>query len=691
MSAHTEAPPAGVPVPEDAYRAARWTPAHREFRAARDLLLRHRTDPDTAAALFRWPRPEHFNWALEWFDVVAAGNDRPALELADPEGGVRGVSYAELSRRSDAVANWLAGLGVARGDRLMVVLGTQPELWEVLLAALKIGAVVVPSHPDLTSAQAADRVRRGRLTHLVCRTAATAAFDGVTVPGARVAVPGPGRPVPPGWTDYRGSERAVGRFVPERPTPADDVAFCYFTSGTTSAPKLVAHTHLSYPAGHLSSLYWNGLLPGDRQVNVSSPGWAKHSWSSLFVPWNAEATIVALPEGAVDAAALPRLLHRLRATAFCAPPSVWQALRPHLGSCVPRLREATSAGEPLPPDLADAVRDAWDVAVRDGYGQTETTALIGTPPGATPRPGLLGRPLPGYRITLRDPETGARLDVAGGRGVPGAPGPRNGRDGSGAPGGTAAPDWPSRPDGPDTSDRPSGPRTPDRWDRRSGPGAPEGPDTPGLPSAPDGQGAVCSGEICVELGADGDPAGHGGADGGRPVGVMAGYPDDPERTEQALGRGWYATGDLGERDADGWIRVLGRRDDVFKSHGHRVSPYEAEAALRAHPAVAEVAVVPVPDDRAGLLPLAVVVPASGRTADAALAGLLLELAERTLSPVGRPERLCFAERLPRTTSGKIQRRVVRERLAEYGAPFGRTSIAAGAAASSPVSESPARS
>ncbi|MFI1537177.1 acyl-CoA synthetase [Streptomyces anandii] len=566
------------PAVADAYRACRRTAAHMEFRAARDLLLRHRADPETARALFRWPRPEFFNWALEWFDVIAAGNDAPALELARPDGGADVVSYRELSRRSDAVALWLAGLGVARGDRLMVVLGTRAELWEVLLAALKLGAVVVPSHPDPTPAEAEDRFRRGRLTHLVCRAASTPAFAGVDVPGARVAVPGPDGAVPPGWADYRGSTDVTEPFVPEGPTPSADVAFCYFTSGTTSAPKLVAHTHLSYPAGHLSSMYWNGLLPGDRHVNVSSPGWAKHSWSSLFVPWNAEATIVALPEGPLDAPRLPWLLRRLRATSFCAPPSAWQALRPHLATATPRLREATSAGEPLPGDLAAAVRDAWGVEVRDGYGQTETTALAGTTPGVSPRPGHLGHPLPGYRLSLRDPETG----------------------------------------------EPAG-RT---------------------------------GEICVELGG-----------GDRPVGVMAGYADEPERTERALGRGWYATGDLGERDAEGRLRVLGRRDDVFKSHGHRVSPYEAEAALRTHPAVGEVAVVPVPDPAAGLLPLAVVVPAPGHAPDAELAARLLAHAGRLLSPVGRPERLRFAPRLPRTASGKVQRRLVRDLLPRYGTTY----------------------
>ncbi|MZD07208.1 AMP-binding protein [Streptomyces sp. SID5785] len=573
MTAHTR-------TPDQAWRAARWTDAHREFRAARDLLLRHRRDPAVAAARFRWPRPRRFNWALEWFDVVAEGNDAPALELADRDGGTRVLSYRELSRRSDAVAVWLAARGVARGDRLMVVLDTRAELWEVLLAALKLGAVVVPSHPDLTPDQAADRVRRGRLVHVVCRGGATAAFAGVPVPGARIVVPEGAGPVPAGWTDYRDSAAVTARFVPDGPTPADDVAYCYFTSGTTSAPKLVAHTHLSYPAGHLSSLYWNGLVPGDRHVNMSSPGWAKHSWSSLFVPWNAEATIVALPSGRLAPDRLAGLLERLGATSFCAPPSTWQALVPHLGSAAPALREATSAGEPLPGPVVAAVRAAWGVDVRDGYGQTETTALIGTTPGVTPRAGLLGLPLPGYRVTVRDPDSGALTD---------------------------------------------------------GPG-----------------------ELCVDL--DGPE---------RPVGVMAGYPDDPERTERALGRGWYPTGDLGVRDSDGWIRVLGRRDDVFKSAGHRVSPYEAEAVLRGHPAVADVAVVPVPDAVAGLVPLAVVVPAPGRTPDAALAAELLRHAGRALSEVGRPELLRFAADLPRTTSGKVRRSLLREQPADGAGVFGR--------------------
>jgi acetyl-CoA synthetase len=476
-----------------------------------------------------------------------------------------------LSLRSDAVAAWLTGLGVSRGDRVLAVLGSQQELWETLLACLKVGAVAIPTYTSLTEAEAADRIRRGRIQHLICRAELVPLFAGTPLPGLQVAVPcagsGAGSGAGAGWVDYVDSAAVPPLFVPDGPTPAADVAFCYFTSGTTSAPKLVAHSHASYPIGHLSSLYWNGLLPGDRHLNVSAPGWAKHSWSSLFVPWNAEATILALPDGIPAADRIPGLLQAAEATSFCAPPSVWHAIRPHLGSAVPRLREATSAGEPLTEELAAEVARTWQVTVRDGYGQTETTGLVGTTPGLPGRPGWLGRPLPGYRISLRDPETGTAGEV---------------------------------------------------------------------------------GELCVEL------------SGGVPLGLMAGYLDDPERTVRAVGRGWYGTGDVGERDAAGWIRIWGRRDDVFKSFGHRISPYELEAVLGTHPAVAEVAVVPAPHPVGGSVPRAVVVPRRGRrprapqAAELLAAELLAHAAER-LAPELRPASVSFVDALPRTSSGKIRR------------------------------------
>ncbi|KJK58544.1 AMP-binding protein [Saccharothrix sp. ST-888] len=390
------------------YWRHRRTAAHREFRAARDLLLRLRGDRESAYAEFRWPRAEEFNWALEWFDVVAAGNDGTALEVLGtpgPDGRVatrERVSFAELSSRSDTLATELTELGVRRGERVLLLLGTRAELWEALLGCLKIGAVVVPTYQDVTREEAADRIGRGRISHVLCTGELAALVDDLPVPGRRITL-GAERP---GWLRYPDT-RVRRPYLPAGPTRSADPAFCYFTSGTTSLPKLVEHTHASYPVGHLSSLYWNGLRPGDRHLNLSAPGWAKHSWSSFFVPWTAEATVLAPPDGGLPAHLLPRVLTEHRADSFCAPPSAWRALLPHLATGQPELREATAAGEPLTAEVIEQVAAAWGVRVRDGYGQTEATALIGRTPDAPEPLSPLGHPLPGYRIVLRDPVTGA--------------------------------------------------------------------------------------------------------------------------------------------------------------------------------------------------------------------------------------------------------------------------------------------
>jgi acetyl-CoA synthetase len=548
----------------EGYWALRKTPAHIQFRQARDLLLRHRSDHDTAYRQFQWPRFSEFNWALEWFDVIAERNDTPALSLLDGHGRAHEISFAQMSARSDTVAVWLNRLGVRRGQRVLIVLGQQAELWECLLACLKIGAVVVPTYPELTGVEAADRVDRGHIEHIICRTDQAEVFTGLDSVRTRIAVPGD----LDGWIDYRDSLEVTDRFVPEWPTGAQEAAFCYFTSGTTSAPKLVAHTHTSYPVGHLSSLYWNGLVPGDRHLNVSTPGWAKHSWSSFFVPWNAEATILALPPGPPPYARLPELLAIHHANTMCAPPSVWRAMSPHLHLATPALREALSAGEPLDPQLGVRVTQHWGVRVRDGYGQTETTGLVGTTVGLPSRAGWLGKALPGYRIEVRDPDTGGRLTA----------------------------------------------------------------------------GEV--GEVCVEL-----------ADA--PVGMTTGYLGDTQRTQQALGGGHYRTGDLGERDEHGWIRIHGRNDDVFKVFDHRVSPYELEAVLLRHPAVADAAVIPRPHPLAGNAPHAVVVTAAGHEPGPELAEVLLDHVADYVTDALRVRSLEFTPALPHTTSGKLRRSALR--------------------------------
>ena len=536
------------------------------FRAARDFLLEHREDYATAYEGFSWPRPDYFNWALDWFDVIARGNDRTALHIVEEDGERAEFSFAALSERSNRVANWLRARGVRAEDRILVMLGNQVELWEIALAAMKLRAVVIPATTLLGPADLRDRVERGRVRHVIVRAEDTEKFD--EVPGAytRIAVGGQR----PGWQAYDEVYGADAAFVPDAPTRSDDPLMLYFTSGTTARPKLVEHTHVSYPIGHLATMYWIGLKPGDVHLNISSPGWAKHAWSNLFAPWNAEATVFIHNYTRFDAARLMAEMDRAGVTTFCAPPTVWRMLiQADLTQLRTPPREAVAAGEPLNPEVIEQVRRAWGVTIRDGFGQTETAVQVSNSPGQELKTGSMGRPSPGFRITLLDPVSGA-------------------------------------------------------------PGAEEG-------------------EISVEL-------------SGRPVGVMTGYHGDADRTAESMAGGYYRTGDIGARDADGYITYVGRADDVFKASDYKISPFELESALLEHEAVAEAAVVPAPDELRLSVPKAYVVLAEGWEPGPDTAKVLFEHSRTVLAPYKRIRRLEFGA-LPKTVSGKIRRIELREATA----------------------------
>ncbi|MFE6229194.1 AMP-binding protein [Streptomyces sp. NPDC057854] len=379
------------------------TSATEEFRAARDFLLRHREDYAAAYGGFAWPRPDRFNWALEWFDVIAEGNDRTALHLVEEDGSETKVSFAEMSARSNRVANWLRAQGVRAGDRIIVMLGNQAELWETMLAAMKLRAVVIPATPLLGPADLRDRVERGRARHVIARAEDTAKFDDVPGDYTRIAVGGDGV----NWLGYEHADRASDVFEPDGVTLAHDTLMLYFTSGTTARPKLVEHTHTSYPVGHLATMYWIGLRPGDVHLNISSPGWAKHAWSNLFAPWNAEATVFIHNYARFDAGRLMDEMQRHGVTSFCAPPTVWRMLiQSDLSRLTAPPREVVAAGEPLNPEVIEAVRRGWGVTIRDGFGQTETAVQVSNSPGQPLKEGSMGRPGPGYAVTLVDPVTG---------------------------------------------------------------------------------------------------------------------------------------------------------------------------------------------------------------------------------------------------------------------------------------------
>ncbi len=380
------------------FSSPRAAPEPLTFREARDRLLELGHDYHGARAAFSWPRPREFNWALEWFDAeLAAGEHGDKIALKVIGDRVETRTFADLRLESSRLANGLRSLGAKRGDRLLMMLGVVPELWATMLAAMKLGLVLIPAMPTLGQADIADRLERGQAKYLVAHGHDAEKFAGLAEGVQRIAVGS----APPGWRRYAtllGSQF----FTPDGPTKADDPMLLYFTSGTTARSKLVVHTHASYPIGHLSTMYGLGLRPGDAHLNISSPGWAKHAWSSFFAPWNAGATILALSQRFEPRTALDALVEH-QVTVFCAPPTVWRMLIQHdLRHWKVALREVNAAGEPVNPEIIEQVRRAWGLSLRDSYGQTETTMMIGNSPGERVVPGSMGRPLPGYRVALID-------------------------------------------------------------------------------------------------------------------------------------------------------------------------------------------------------------------------------------------------------------------------------------------------
>jgi acetyl-CoA synthetase len=380
------------------------------YRAARDQLLNLRGQHERAVAEFRWPEVgERFNWAVDWFDAIAAGNDRPALVIVEEDGLTTSRTFDEVRRNSDRIASWLAELGVSSGDAVILMLGNQVELWETMLAIMKLGAVLVPTTTAVGPAELIDRIDRAEAGFVIANPADAGKFDEVPGEYARIS----SGPVP-GWANLRDAYALEHVPVPHPGTATSDRLLLYFTSGTTSRPKLVEHTHASYPIGHLTTMYWLGIRPGDVHLNISSPGWAKHAWSCFFAPWIAEATIFIYNYARFDAAALLAQLRDRGVTTFCAPPTVWRMLiNADLSGGAGALRELVGAGEPLNPEVISQVQKHWGITIRDGFGQTETSAQIGNTPGSRVKPGSMGRPLPGVPSVLVDPLTNTIIDGVG--------------------------------------------------------------------------------------------------------------------------------------------------------------------------------------------------------------------------------------------------------------------------------------
>ncbi|MET4004575.1 acetyl-CoA synthetase [Arthrobacter sp. UYCu511] len=395
-----------------------------EFRAARNKLLDMRLDNARAQREFQWPQFSEFNFALDWIDKIAADpltGKNPALVIVEQDGTSTRRSFKDLSLRSNQLANWLRGRGIKRGDHMIIMLGNQVELWELMLACIKLGVVMIPTTTMMGPADLRDRVARGAARWVGAREEDAAKFAevpgdytlvGIGLEGGAAntgahAMAAAGRPV----LNYAASITEEETFTPDAPTLANDTMLLYFTSGTTSKAKLVEHTHTSYPVGHLSTMFWIGLEPGDVHLNVASPGWAKHAWSNVFTPWIAEACVFIYNFSRFDAAALMAQMDKEHVTSFCAPPTVWRMLiQADLTLLKNPPTKVVSAGEPLNAEVIGQVERAWGQLIRDGFGQTETTVQVANTPGQPVKIGSMGRPLPGYDVVLLDLFTGEETD-----------------------------------------------------------------------------------------------------------------------------------------------------------------------------------------------------------------------------------------------------------------------------------------
>ena len=544
------------------------TTASESYRAARDFLLEHRENYEKAVADFRWPEiTGTFNWATDWFDGYARGNEHTALWIVEEDGSEAKFTFDEMVRRSDKLAAWLVEQGIGKGDPVILMLNNQVELWDAMLAIMKLGGGIMPTTTALQAADLADRVERAGAKGVIANPVDTGKFYRIADQHPEVVLMSVGDGGE-GWTDVRQAQERANAPAWQAQTQVDDPLLLYFTSGTTSKPKLVMHTQVSYPVGHLSTMYWVGITPGDTHLTIAGPGWAKHAWSCFFAPWIAQACIFEYNYTRFDAGALLGQMARAGVTTFCAPPTVWRMLiQADIAGKQGSLRDIVGAGEPLNPEVIEQVKAKWGMTIRDGFGQTETCAQVGNTPGQPVIPGSMGRPLPGVPSILIDPVSG--------------------------------------------------------------------------------QPTQTEGELCLDLSKG-------------PLGLMAGYQGDSKRAEASMKGGYYHTGDIASKDEHGTVTFIGRTDDVFKASDYKVSPFELESVLIEHPAVAEAAVVPAPDEVRLAVPKAYVVLAAGWEPSEDTAFQILKYAREHLAPFQRIRRLEFGE-LPKTVSGKIRRVELRQR------------------------------
>lgn len=365
------------------------------------------TDYEKTYAEFKWEVPEYFNFARDVFDKWANDPARLAMWWIDDEGNEKKITFAEFQKRSSRMANVLKSNGIKKGDVVLLIMPRLVEWWETNLACIRAGAVVAPGTTMLTAKDIKYRLEMSEAVCIVCDEAIAEKVDEVkdTAPNLKtMIVVGKKRE---GWISY---EEAVASASPNfavENTRSDDPCILYFTSGTTGMPKMTLHTHASYPIGHIiTGKYWHDLGPDDIDWTLTDTGWAKAAWGSFFNAWNQGAVIFVHHTPKFNAQRTLEILASYPITVLCAPPTAFRMfiLEDLSKYRFPTLRHCVSAGEPLNPEVIEVWEKAFGLKIREGYGQTESVCLVGTFPPLAVKPGSMGRPSPGFYVSVVDEE-----------------------------------------------------------------------------------------------------------------------------------------------------------------------------------------------------------------------------------------------------------------------------------------------
>jgi acetyl-CoA synthetase len=514
---------------------------------------------------------ERFNFAFDVVDALAARNpDKLAMLHVDRGGTARRFTFGELSRASSRAANYFRSLGIKKGDKVMLVLKRNYQFWISIIALHKLGAIVIPATDQLLEKDFVYRFNAAGVTALVCTAESNAPREAELAMAQcpQVAVRLIASGTREGWRSF--DEEYVmfrGTFPRSEDTPCgSDLMLMYFTSGTTGYPKIASHTH-TYPLGHfITAKYWHCVDPDGIHFTISDTGWGKSVWGKLYGQWLCEAAVFTYDFDRFDPGDILPMFKKYNITTFCAPPTMYRFLiKEDLSKYdLSSIKYATTAGEALNPEVFNQFKKATGLSIMEGFGQTETTLVLASLVGTSPKVGSMGRPSPLYDVDLVD--------------------------------------------------------------------------TDGNPV-----GVGETGEIVIRT------------DKEVPCGLFTGYYLNEDLTNSSWHDGIYHTGDTAWRDEEGYYWFVGRTDDVIKSSGYRIGPFEIESVIMELPYILECAVSPAPDEIRGQVVKASIVLTKGTQPSDELAKEIQEYVKSHTAPYKYPRIVVFRDSLPKTISGKIQR------------------------------------